>query len=147
MMGAFVKRSKRSAVTIEQNLVVPMVRAMLYRYMQFDPQRYPQDVNFKVNAAMGIMAREVETMQLTQLLGMMPQEVAPNVALAVTKGIVELSSVTNKAEIDAAIDQALQPPTEEQQQRAKELEDMQFAAAKAELEAAVLHNQSWERDK
>jgi multidrug efflux pump subunit AcrA (membrane-fusion protein) len=90
---------------------------------------------------MGIMAREVETMQLTQLLGMMPQEVAPSVALAVTKGIVELSSVTNKAEIDAAIDQALAPPSPEAQARQKELEDMQFAAAKAELEASLLENQ------
>jgi len=141
MMGAFVKRSKRSAATIEQNLVVPMIRSMVYRYMQFDPLRYPQDMTFKVNAAMGIMAREVETMQLTQLLGMMPQEVAPSVALAVTKGIVELSSVTNKAEIDAAIDQALAPPSEEDQQREKELKDMQFAAAKAELEAKLLDNQ------
>jgi hypothetical protein len=141
MMGSFVKRSKRSAGTIEDNLIVPMVRAMLWRYMQFDPQRYPKDFTFKVNAAMGIMAREVETMQLTQLLGMMPQEVAPAVALAVTKGIVELSSVTNKAEIDAAIDQALAPPSPEAQARQKELEDMQFAAAKAELEAAVLENQ------
>jgi hypothetical protein len=141
MMGAFVKRSKRSAATIECNLIEPMIKGMLWRYMQFDPQRYPQDVTFKVNAAMGIMAREVETMQLTQLLGMMPQEVAPSVALAVTKGIVELSSVTNKAEIDAAIDQALAPPSPEAQARQKELEDMQFAAAKAELEASLLENQ------
>jgi hypothetical protein len=141
MMGAFVKRAKRSAATIEQNLVQPMIQKMIWRYMQFDPQRYPQDFTFKVNAAMGIMAREVETMQLTQLLGMMPQEVAPSVALAVTKGIVELSSVTNKAEIDAAIDQALAPPSEEEKQRQKELEDMQFAAAKAELEAKLLDNQ------
>jgi hypothetical protein len=141
MMGAFVKRAKRSAYTIEQNLVVPMIQKMLWRYMQFDPQRYPADFNFKVNAAMGIMAREVESMQLTQLLGMMPQEVAPQVALALTKGIVELSSVTNKVEIDAVIDQALAPPSEEEQQRQKELEQMQFAAAKAELEAKLLENQ------
>jgi hypothetical protein len=141
MMGAFVKRSKRSAATIEQNLIMPMIRGMLWRYMQFDPQRYPQDFTFKVNAAMGIMAREVETMQLTQLLGMMPQDVAPQVALAVTKGIVELSSVTNKTQIDKVIDQALAPPSPEVQQRQKELEDMQFTAAKAELEAKLLENQ------
>ena len=141
MMGAFVKRAKRSAVIIEQNLVVPMVRKMLWRYMQFDPQRYPTDFEFKINAAMGIMAREVESMQLTQLLGMMPQEVAPQVALAVTKGIVDLSSVTNKNEINAAIDQALAPPSEEEQQRQKELQDLQFVAAKAELEAKLLENQ------
>ena len=141
MMGAFVKRAKRSAATIEANLIRPMIRKMLWRYMQFDSMRYPTDYEFRVNAAMGIMAREVESMQLTQLLGMMPQEVAPQVALAVTRGIVDLSSVTNKNEIDAAIEQALQPPSPEEQQRQKELQDMQFAAAKAELEAKLLENQ------
>jgi hypothetical protein len=141
MMGSFVKRAKRAAACIESNLIVPLVRKSLWRYMQFDPQRYPTDFEFKVNAAMGIMAREVETMQLTQLLGMMPQEVAPQVALAVTKGIVELSSVTNKPEINQAIDQALAPPSEEQQQMQQELERLQFLAQKAQAEAAMLANQ------
>ena len=141
MMGSFVKRSTRAAGTIESNLIKPMVRKMLWRYMQFDPKRYPADVEFKVNAAMGIMAREVETMQLTQLLGMMPQEVAPQVALSVVKGIVELSSVTNKAEIDAAIDQALAPPSEEEQQMQQELQRLQFVAQKAVAERELLENQ------
>jgi hypothetical protein len=141
MMASFVKRSKRAASTIEEYLIKPMVQKMLWRYMQFDPQRYPADFNFKVNAAQGIMAREVETMQLTQLLGMMPQEVAPNVALAVTKGVVELSSVTNKTEIDRTIDEALAPPSEEQQQRAQQLEQMQFEAQIEALKQAKLDNQ------
>ena len=141
MMASFVKRAKRAAATIEQNLIVPLVRKSLWRYMQFDPMRYPTDFEFKVNAAMGIMAREVENMQLTQLLGMMPQEVAPNVALAVTKGIVELSSVTNKNEINAAIDQALAPPSEEEQAMQQELQRLQFVAQKAQAEAVLLENQ------
>lgn len=141
MMGSFVKRAKRAAATIESNLIKPLVRKSLWRYMQFDPQRYPADFDFRVNAAMGIMAREVETMQLTQLLGMMPQEVAPSAAMAVAKGIVELSSVTNKAEINATIDAAMQPPTEEQQEMQAELERLQFLAQKAQAEAAMLANQ------
>lgn len=141
MMGSFVKRSTRAASTIEQNLIRPLVRKSLWRYMQFDPMRYPTDFEFKVNGAMGIMAREVETMQLTQLLGMMPQEVAPSVALAVVKGIVEMSSVTNKAEIDAAIDQALQPPSEEEQQMQQELQRLQFVAQKAVAERELIENQ------
>ena len=141
MMGAFVKRAKRSAATIEQNLVVPMVQKMLWRYMQFAPDRYPVDFNFRVNAAMGIMAREVEAMQLTQLLGMMPQEVAPNVALAITKGVVELSSITNKNQVNAAIDQALAPPSEEEKAMQAELKRLEFVAKKAQAEAFVLANQ------
>lgn len=141
MMGAFVKRAKRSAATIEENLIVPLVRKSLWRYMQFDPLRYPADFDFKVNAAMGIMAREVESMQLTQLLGMLPQEVAPQAALVLAKSIVELSSVQNKAEINGVIDQAMQPPSEEEQQMQYELQRLQFVAQKAQAEAALLENQ------
>ena len=141
MMGSFVKRAKRAATTIEERLIKPLVRKSLWRYMQFDPARYPTDFEFRVNGAMGIMAREVETMQLTQLLGMMPQEVAPSVALAVTKGIVELSSVTNKNEINAAIDQALAPPPPEEQAMQEELKRLQFVAQKAQAEALLLENQ------
>jgi len=141
MIGAFVKRSKRAAGTIEENLIKPLVQKSLWRYMQFDPQRYPVDFKFKVNAAMGIMAREVEAMQLTQLLGMLPQEVAPNVALAVAKGIVDLSSVTNKTEIKSVIDKALAPPSEEEQKMQAELQKLQFIAQKAQAEALVLENQ------
>jgi len=141
MMGAFVKRAKRAASTIERNLIVPLVRKSLWRYMQFDPERYPTDFEFKVNGSMGIMAREVESMQLTQLLGMLPQEVAPAVALATAKGIVDLSSVSNKAEINAAIDKALQPPPPEVQRKQQELEELQFVAQKAQAEALLLENQ------
>lgn len=141
MLGAFVKRAKRAAGTIEENLIKPLVQKAIWRYMQFDPQRYPVDFKFKVNAAMGIMAREVEAMQLTQLLGMLPQEVAPNVALAVAKGIVDLSSVTNKTEIKRVIDKALEPPPPEEQAMQEELKKLQFLAQKAQAEALMLENQ------
>ena len=141
LMGSFVKRAKRAAYTIENNLVKPMVRKMLHRYMQFDPARYPADFSFKVNAALGIMAREVESMQLTQLLGMMPAETAPKAALALSKSIIELSSIANKEALYSIIDEEMQPPTPEQERRRKELEDLQFAAAKAQAQAAILQNQ------
>ena len=141
MMGSFVKRAKRAAYTIESNLIEPLVRKSLYRYMQFDPKRYPSDFSFKVNAAMGIMAREVESMQLTQLLGMMPSEVAPKAALALTKSIVELSSIQNKAELNRVIDEALEPPSEEEEARKKQLEDLAFEAQKAQAQGVMLENQ------
>jgi hypothetical protein len=141
MMGAFVKRAKRSASTIESNLIEPLIRKSLWRYMQFDPERYPTDFKFRVVGAMGIVAREVESMQLTQLLGMMPENVQPTVHLAVTKGIVEMSSVTNKAEVIGAIDEAMKPPSKEDQARAKELKDVNHEAAKAEATQKLLDNQ------
>lgn len=140
LMGAFVKRSRRAVANFENRLLKPALRKALWRYMQFDPVRYPVDFKFKINAAMGIVAREVEAMQLTQLMGMLPADF-PGVSAAVAKGIIELSSVANKAEIASAIDQALQPPPEEEQKRQQELADIQFEAAKAEATQALLENQ------
>lgn len=141
MMGSFVKRAKRAAATIESNLIEPMVRKSLYRYMQFDGRRYPADFKFKVNGAMGIMAREVESMQLTQLLGMLPQEVAPRSAMALAKSIVELSSVSNKSELNTIIDEEMAPPSEEEKKQQEELKQLSFAATKAQAQAALLENQ------
>ena len=141
MMGAFVKRAKRAAMTIEKCLIEPLIRKSLWRYMQFSPTRYPADFEFRVVGNMGIMAREVESMQMTQLLGMMPQEIAPNVQMAVTKGVIEMSSVTNKLEIQAAIDEAMKPPSPEEQAEQAEMQALQKEAQKAQLQGFMLDNQ------
>ena len=72
---------------------------------------------------------------------MMPAEVAPKVALAVTKSIVELSSIANKVEVNAVIDEALAPPSKEEQAQQKELEKLKFEATKAQAQAVILENQ------
>jgi len=87
------------------------------------------------------MAREVESMQMTQLLGMMPQEIAPNVQMAVTKGVIEMSSVTNKMEIQAAIDEAMKPPSPEEQAEQAEMQQLQKEAQTAQLQGFMLANQ------
>lgn len=139
-LGAFVKRSKRSIQNIDRNLLAPAIRTSMLRYMQFDPLRYPTDTDFSVRASLGIVAREVEQLNLTQLIAMLPDEF-PQVSVAVAKGIIELSSVINKAEILKAMDEALAPPSEEEQARQKELGDIQFEAAKAEATATLIENQ------
>jgi hypothetical protein len=108
--------------------------------MQFDPRRYPADFDFIVKPTMGIVAREVEAMQMTQLMAMLPEDF-PQIRVAVAKGIVELSSLHNKAEIVQAFQEAMQPPSPEEQQKQKELADIQFEAAKAEATQSLLENQ------
>jgi hypothetical protein len=140
LLGAFVKRSKRSVNNVDRNLLSPVITKTLWRYMQFDPQRYPQGYQFAVKTAMGIVAREVEAMQLTQLLGMLPEQV-PGVALAVTQGIIENSAVSNKAQITQAINKALEPPDPEVVQQQKELQKMEFEKARGEAQKVLLENQ------
>ncbi len=139
-MGAFVKRSKRSIRNVNDNAISPFIKKAMWRYMQFDPRRYPEDFDFVVKATMGIVAREVEAMQLTQLMAMLPDDV-PEIKVAVAKGIIDLSSVHNKAEVVAAMNQAMQPPSPEQQQRQQELDDLNFEATKAEATQSLLENQ------
>jgi hypothetical protein len=139
-MGAFVKRSKRAIHNVDRNCLQPLIRKAMWRYMQFDGERYPSDVKFVVKATMGIVAREVEAMQLTQLMGMMPEGMQ-GVSMTIVQGIIENSSVGNKDDIVAAVQQALQPPPPEEAQRQKELEDMQFEQAKATAQQTLLENQ------
>jgi hypothetical protein len=139
-MGAFVKRSKRAIRNVNDNCVAPIIKKTMWRMMQFDPRRYPADFDFIVKPTMGIVAREVEAMQMTQLMAMLPEDF-PQIRVAVAKGIVELSSLHNKAEIVQAFQEAMQPPSPEEQQKQKELADIQFEAAKAEATQSLLENQ------
>lgn len=140
LMGAFVKRSKRAIANVDRNLLQPVIKKALWRYMQFDPIRYPNDYDFIVKATLGIVAREVEAMQMTQLIGMMPDS-APNVSLVIVKSIVEHSSSPVKAEIIKAIDQAMAPPPPEEVEKQKQLADLQFEAAKGTAQQVLLENQ------
>jgi hypothetical protein len=104
MMGAFVKRAKRAVHNIERELIVPVIRGVARRYMQFSPTRYPfDDVKWVVKGGVGIIAREIEQLNLTQLIAMLP-EGANSAKLAAAQGFIELSSVINKAEITQALE-------------------------------------------
>src|SRR5579859_4003278 len=135
LMGAFVKRAKRVVQNVDRHLLTPLITKFLWRYMQFDPVRYPADFDFIVKSTMGIVAREAENMQLTQLIGMVGEEF-PTIRVLLAKGIIENSSVSNKTEIMRAIQQAMQPNP--QQQQAQQLQQQQIHA---EVEGVLLNNQ------
>lgn len=141
--GAFVKRSKRAMNNIERNFTGPIVQKALWRYMQFEPERYPSDTTFIVKSTMGIMAREFEQQQMTQLLSAMPEDqVIPKLILL--KGIVENSSSTIKKELNQAIDDTIKqqnsPEAQQQQQQAQQMQQQAVALSlrEQELENAKL---------
>lgn len=140
LMGAFVKRAKRAIKNVDRNLLTPIVQKSMWRYMQFDPQRYPTDYKFVVKATLGIIAREVEVAQMSQVIGMLPEE-AQKVKLIIAQGMIENSTFMNKAQILQAINDALQPPPPEVVQQQKTLMDMQTQAAVATARQALLENQ------
>lgn len=139
LMGAFVKRAKRVVQNVDRHLLTPLVTKFMWRYMQFDGVRYQTDFDFNIKATMGIVAREAEAMQLTQLIGMLPDEYH-QVKLILAKGIVENTAVTNKAEIMQMVAKVLQPNPQAQQQQ-QQAQQLQLQVAHAEAEGKLLANQ------
>jgi hypothetical protein len=88
---------------------------------------------------MGIVAREAEAMQLTQLIGMLPDEYH-QVKLVLAKGIIENTAITNKAEIMQMVTAVL-TPNPQQQQAAQKQQQMQQEVLQAEAEGKLLANQ------
>jgi len=133
--SGFVKRSKRTMQNIERDFLRPLVTKTLWRYMQFDPERYPdKDVKFIVTGTLGIMAREVENQQLVQLMGFVPPESpAHGVLLA---AILDTTTSTRRADIKQAIDalaKAAQPNPEAQKMQ-QAMQQMQMQQMKLELD-------------
>jgi hypothetical protein len=72
-----------------------MIKKVAYRYMQFDPERYPsQDFKFIPLASLGMVAKEYEQQQFIGLLQTLGPQ-SPVVPL-ILQGIVESSSLPNK---------------------------------------------------
>jgi len=127
--SGMVKRAKRTMYHIEQFLNT-LLRRILWRKMQFEPDRYPQDFNFLVKGTMGMMAREIEMAQSISMLQYVDKGTAPQ--LLILKSIFDQSSHPNKAEMSSAIDQMMKPNPEEEEKK-KLVEQLQFAQAKADL--------------
>lgn len=138
LMGAFVKRSKRSIANICRNFIGPVLQKMIWRYMQYDPIRYSDNFDVRIITTMGIVAREVEAAQMTQLLGMMPQDFH-QAQLVITKGIVDHTSLSNKGEIMQVINSILNPPLPTPEQQA--MQKLQTEAQQAALQKVMLENQ------
>lgn len=138
MMGAFVKRAKRAIQNVDRNLLSPLVQKVAWRYLQFDPDRYPfDDHKFKITATLGIVAREIEQVNLTQLIGMLPEQGVSS-RLAAAEGFVDLSSVLNKADIIQAIDQDKQLAAQQQQQ----MQQMEEEKHREEMELLQLSKET-----
>jgi hypothetical protein len=131
IQGGFIKRSKRAMRNVETKFLDKIIQKSLWRYMEFDPERYPKDFKFQVNSTMGIMAREFEQATLTQMLQVIPPE-SP-IFPAVIKGIIENSASANKAELMGAL-KAMMTPDPQAEQKKQLMEMLQFQGLKAEVE-------------
>ena len=134
MQSGFIKRSKRTMKNISSQFLRPLIKKSAWRYMQFDYERYPvANYDFKTVASMGIMAREYEQGQLTQLLSIVPPD--SEVFQLLMKGIFENSSLANKSDLMRALNATLEP--DPQQQELAQMQ-MQMAMNREQLEQAKI---------
>jgi hypothetical protein len=131
LQASFLKRSKRTMQNIERQYMQPLLRGMLWRYMQFDPGRYPMDVKFIIRASMGIMAKEVENAQLVSMLGFTPPE-SPAHGI-ILKALFDNTASAEKKELKEAVEAMLAPPSPEQQQEQQQMKQLQQQMLMAEL--------------
>lgn len=133
LMGApFIKRARRTMQNIERRLLQPLVRKTMWRYVQFSPA-FPQDFKFTVSGTLGVMAREVEQQQLTQLLSLVDNQSKPFKAML--RAIFDNSSIASKGAVLKALDEELNPPADpEAQAKAKFMEELQMRGMVAEVE-------------
>jgi hypothetical protein len=120
-MAGIIKKYKRTLTNFQEDFMVPLIKKAAFRYMQFDPERYPSvDMKFIPTATLGIMAREYEQQQLIGLL----QTLGPNTPVLpiILKGIITNSSLSNRAELEQALTQMSQPNPEQQQLQQAQLQ-------------------------
>lgn len=121
MTSSMIKRTKRTMQNVDRDFLGPLVRKVAWRYMQFDNERYPiDDYLFEPRSSMGMMAREFEIAQLTQLLQTTdPSSPAHGLILA---QIIDNSSGENKEKLKEAIQSMYNQKPDPLVQEARRLE-------------------------
>lgn len=134
-MAGIIKKYKRTLVNFQEDFMIPFINKAAYRYMQFDPERYPSvDMTFLPTATLGILAREFEQQQMIGLL----QTLGPNTPVLpiILKGILSNSSLSNRGELMVALEQMSQPDPAAEQQK-QQAEQMAQQAQMALIQAQV----------
>jgi hypothetical protein len=128
-VASIIKKYKRTLVNFQEDFLIPFIKKAAFRFMQFDPERYPSvDMNFLPTATLGIIAREYEQQQFIGLLQTLGADTP--VLPILLKGIIGNSSLSNRMELMAKLDQMMQPnPDQQQMQQVQQQLAMQAAQA------------------
>jgi hypothetical protein len=141
-LSGLMKKNKRTLINFQEDFLMPLIQKSAWRFMQFDPERYPvQDFKFICLSTLGMVAREYEQQQMVGLMQTLGNSPITPVLL---QGIVKSSSLSNREDIVAALQQMSQPDPQQQQleQQRMQLELAQQAALVARTEAEAARAQA-----
>ena len=126
-----IKKNKRTLINFQEQFLIPFIEKAAWRYMQFDPENFPvADYNFIATGTLGMLAREVEQMQLINLL----KTLGPDTPITpiLIMGVIENSSLPNRQALLEQLQQAMQPDPQAQQ-TAQMAQVVQIETAKAQI--------------
>lgn len=131
-LGAIIKRHKRTLINFQESFLLPMITKMAWRYMQYDPDKFPAaDYKFVPSSSLGVIAREYEVTQLVQLLQTLGQD-SPMYPMLVS-AVIDNMSLSNREELKAQLQQLMQPNPQQQQVQQQQLQ-LQLAQLQANVQ-------------
>lgn len=114
VLSSIIKKNKRTLVNFQDQYLIPLIEKTAYRFMQFDPENFPvKDYNFVVNSSLGMLAREVEQLQMINLMKTLGPD-SPIMPILM-QGVINNSSLPNKTALLDQLAKASQPNPEAQQ--------------------------------
>ena len=134
-LSGLMKKNKRTLINFQEDFLVPFITKAAWRFMQFDPERYPvKDFVFVPASTLGMVAREYEQQQMVGLM----QTLGPSspITPVVLQGIIQASSLTNRESIIATLQQMSQPDPVQEQMKQISLATAQAQLQKTQAEAA-----------
>lgn len=129
--ATMIKKYKRVLVNFQEDFLIPFIYKAAWRFMQFDPERYPAvDVKFIPTATLGIVAREYEQKQLAFLIQTLGAQ-SPLTPILM-QSVVKNSSLSNREEMLAQLVKASQPDPQAQQTQQQAVQT-ELAAKQADI--------------
>lgn len=136
--ATMIKKYKRCLVNFQEDFLIPFIKKAAWRYMQYDPDRYPSvDVKFIPTATLGIIAREYEQKQLAFMIQTLGAQ-SP-ITPILMNGVLKNSSLSNREQMIEQMNKMSQPDPAQQQMQQQaaqmEMQNKQADTAKKMAEA------------
>ena len=131
-LSSILKKNKRTLVNFQDQFLIPFVEKAAWRFMQFNPEEFPvKDWKFIPSSTLGMLAREVEQLQIINLLKTLGSD--NPITPILIQGVIANSSLPNKTGLLQQIAQATAPNPQQQQMQQMAIQlQMQDAQAKVE---------------
>jgi len=143
VLSSIIKKNKRTLVNFQDQFLIPFIEKAAYRFMQFDPENFPvKDYNFVASSSLGMLAREVEQLQMINLMKTLGPD-SPIVPILM-QGVIHNSSLPNKTDLLSQLTKASQPDPQAQQaqQQAQQIQMGLIQAQAADFAASAQKKQA-----